>query len=60
MDLIDRRVNSIESKLNAANKAFLTDSIDTLNKLTDLEEKLNDIEKKIIIIGKSNHLEVDK
>jgi len=55
LDLIERRVTSIESKLNAANEAFLADSIDTLDKLTVLEEKLNDIEKKIIIISNSDH-----
>jgi len=55
LDLIERRVTSIESKLNSANEAFLADSIDTLDKLTVLEEKLNDIEKKIIIISNSDH-----
>lgn len=54
LDLIEKRVTSIESKLNAANKAFITDSIDTIEKLTALEEKLENIEKRIIVIGKSS------
>lgn len=43
LDLIERIVTSIESKLNTANKAFITDSMDTLEKLTTLEEKLENI-----------------
>ena len=55
LDLIERRVTSIESKLNAANEAFISDCIDTYDKLTDLEEKLNNIEKRIIIMSNSDH-----
>ena len=59
LDMIERRVTSIESKLNAANQAFITDSIDTIEKLTALEEKLENIEKRIIVIGKSSDFKIN-
>lgn len=59
LDLIERRVTSIEYKLNAANEVLIADCMDTCNKLTDLEEKLNNIEKKIIIIGKSSDSKIN-
>ncbi len=59
LDMIERRITSIESKLNAANQAFITDSIDTIGKLNALEEKLENIEKRIIVIGKSSDSKIN-